>query len=41
MIVTHNAVVAELAHRVLRFRDGLVTGIQQNAVRKAAAELVW
>lgn len=41
MIVTHNAVVADMAHRVLRFRDGLVTGIQQNAVRKAAAELAW
>jgi putative ABC transport system ATP-binding protein len=41
MIVTHNAVVADIAHRVLRFRDGTVTGIQQNAVRKAAAELAW
>ncbi|MGZ3274310.1 MAG: ABC transporter ATP-binding protein [Caulobacteraceae bacterium] len=41
MIVTHNAVVADMAHRVLRFRDGLVTGIQQNAVRKAAGELAW
>jgi putative ABC transport system ATP-binding protein len=41
MIVTHNAVVADMAHRVLRFSDGLVTGIQQNAVRKAAAELAW
>jgi putative ABC transport system ATP-binding protein len=41
MIVTHNAVVADIAHRVLRFRDGSVTGIQRNAVRKAAGELVW
>jgi putative ABC transport system ATP-binding protein len=41
MIVTHNAVVADIAHRVLRFRDGMVTGIQRNTVRKAAAELTW
>jgi len=41
MIVTHNAVVADIAHRVLRFRDGLVTGVQKNAVRKAAGELAW
>jgi len=41
MIVTHNAVVADIAHRVLRFRDGLVTGIQKNAARKAAGELAW
>jgi len=41
MIVTHNAVVADIADRVLRFRDGTVTGIQTNAVRKAAAELAW
>ena len=41
MIVTHNAVVADIAHRVLRFCDGAVTGIQKNAERKAAGELVW
>jgi len=41
LIVTHNAVVAGLAHRVLRFRDGAVTGIDQNAQRKTPAELHW
>lgn len=41
MIVTHNAVVADVAHRVLQFRDGVVTGIQRNPVRKAARELNW
>jgi putative ABC transport system ATP-binding protein len=41
MIVTHNAVVADIADRVLRFRDGAVTGIQKNAVRRAARDLVW
>jgi putative ABC transport system ATP-binding protein len=41
MIVTHNAVVADLADRVLSFRDGLVTGIRKNRARRAAAELSW
>jgi putative ABC transport system ATP-binding protein len=41
MIVTHNAVVADIAHRVLRFRDGMVTGIHRNAERKSAGELAW
>jgi putative ABC transport system ATP-binding protein len=41
MIVTHNAVVADIADRVLRFRDGAVTGIQENAARRPASELVW
>jgi putative ABC transport system ATP-binding protein len=41
MIVTHNAVVADLADRVVRFSDGAVLDVSANAIRKAPEELVW
>jgi putative ABC transport system ATP-binding protein len=41
MMVTHNAGVAEIADRVIRFRDGKVAEIAANAARKAPAEVRW
>jgi putative ABC transport system ATP-binding protein len=41
MIVTHNAVVADVADRTIRFSDGSVTQVQVNPVRRPASELVW
>jgi putative ABC transport system ATP-binding protein len=41
VIVTHNAVVAEIADRVVRFADGRVAAIHQNAARRPPAELQW
>jgi putative ABC transport system ATP-binding protein len=41
MIVTHNAVVAGLADRVIRFSDGRVSEISDNPARRAPAELAW
>jgi len=41
MIVTHNAVVAGIADRVLQFSNGSVAGIRENAVKRGPAELVW
>jgi putative ABC transport system ATP-binding protein len=41
MMVTHNAAVAEIADRVIRFSDGKVADIGVNAQRKAPAEVRW
>src|SRR5690242_3984719 len=41
LIITHNATIQEVAHRVLSFADGQVTKVHANQHRRAAAELVW
>jgi len=41
LIVTHNAAIAELGHRVLRFRDGMIVENRANPVRKAPGEIAW
>jgi putative ABC transport system ATP-binding protein len=41
MMVTHNAAIAEIADRVIRFSDGKVADIAANAARKAPAEVRW
>ncbi len=41
MMVTHNAAVAQIADRVIRFRDGKVAELTVNAARKAPAEITW
>jgi len=41
LIVTHNADVARLGHRVVRFLDGGIREIEVNAKRAAPSELVW
>jgi putative ABC transport system ATP-binding protein len=41
MMVTHNAAIAEIADRVIRFRDGKVADIAVNSSRKAPAEVRW
>lgn len=41
LIITHNASIAEIAHRVINFKDGNVHNIQENQVRKDPDELVW
>jgi putative ABC transport system ATP-binding protein len=41
MMVTHNAAIAEIADRVIRFSDGKVADIAVNAARKAPAEVHW
>jgi putative ABC transport system ATP-binding protein len=41
MIVTHNAVVADLADRVVRFSDGAVLDVRANSTKRAAKDLVW
>jgi len=41
VMVTHNAAIAEIADRVVRFRDGKVADIGVNAQRKQPAEVRW
>ena len=41
MIVTHNAVVADLADRVVHFSDGDVAQVRVNKTKRPARDLVW
>lgn len=41
VVITHNAVIAAMADRVIYFNDGLVSRIERNAQRKPARELQW
>jgi putative ABC transport system ATP-binding protein len=41
LIVTHNADVARMGDRVVRFLDGKIRGIEVNATRTPPSELVW
>ena len=40
-IITHNAIVAEMADEVVSFGDGRIISQRENAVRKAPLELKW
>jgi putative ABC transport system ATP-binding protein len=41
VVITHNAVIAAMADRVLYFGDGLVVRSERNMHTKAASELSW
>ncbi len=41
VIITHNAVMAEMADRVIRFSDGRVQSETRNATRATPASLKW
>jgi putative ABC transport system ATP-binding protein len=40
-VITHNAVIADMADRVIRLADGRVQEVQVNARRRDPAELNW
>ena len=40
-VITHNAVIARMAHRVIRFGDGRVVGDERNAAPAPVSELQW
>lgn len=40
-VITHNEVIAEMAHRVIRLSDGQVAEVHLNSQRKAPADLHW
>ena len=41
VIITHNAVIADMADRVLVMGDGTVHEERRNAARRPARELSW
>jgi putative ABC transport system ATP-binding protein len=41
VVITHNAGIADMAHRVIRLGDGAIHDDRRNATRKPARELVW
>jgi putative ABC transport system ATP-binding protein len=41
LIVTHNAAIQDVAHRVLHFADGRISRTRTNETRRAAADLSW
>ena len=40
-VITHNAVIAGMADRVIAMSDGRIASVRGNARRQPAAELVW
>jgi putative ABC transport system ATP-binding protein len=41
VVITHNAAIAGMAHRVVRLADGRVAGVERNEARRAPRELQW
>jgi putative ABC transport system ATP-binding protein len=40
-VITHNAVIAEMADRVIHLSGGEITGVDRNSRKRPAAELKW
>jgi putative ABC transport system ATP-binding protein len=40
-LITHNAGIAEMADRVVRFGDGRIVEMRANATRRRARDLEW
>ena len=41
IIITHNASIAVMADRVIRFADGRIASVETNANRRPASEVRW
>lgn len=41
VIITHNADIQRMAHRVIQFQDGKISSVTTNDERLAPAEIVW
>ncbi|MBW0435894.1 ABC transporter ATP-binding protein [Leptospira yasudae] len=41
VVITHNAIIAEMADRVIEMRDGSVTSNRKNSRKKTSGELHW
>ena len=40
-LITHNAIIADMADRVMTFSDGRIIDVQSNANRRPVKDLVW
>jgi len=40
-VITHNAVIADIADRVISLSDGQVASVHQNEIRKPVSEIAW
>lgn len=40
-VITHNAVISDMADRVISISDGRIVNVKQNAAKRRAAELEW
>ncbi|MBD3679680.1 MAG: ABC transporter ATP-binding protein [Rhodobacteraceae bacterium] len=40
-VITHNAAIRKMAHRVIRFQDGRISAVEVNKTRIAPAEIEW
>ena len=40
-VITHNAVIADMAHRVIRVSDGQIESVETNTTRRSASDLIW
>ncbi|HMA12954.1 MAG TPA: ABC transporter ATP-binding protein [Steroidobacteraceae bacterium] len=41
LLITHNADIAQIGDRVVRFADGMIRSIEKNAVRRDPKDLHW
>lgn len=41
VVITHNAVIADIADRVVSLLDGRIAGVRANAIRRLPQELAW
>lgn len=41
IVITHNAAIRKMAHRVIRFQDGRISEVVENATRLEPAEIEW
>ena len=41
VVITHNAGIRRMAHRVVRFIDGRIADVEENAHRIAPSEITW
>jgi len=40
-VITHNAMIAEMADRVIRLADGRIADVQLNQSKRSASEIEW
>ena len=41
VVITHNAAIADMAHRVVRLSSGAVLELKTNATRRSPEDIAW